>query len=308
MKRHALPTALLASAATLALGIGLAGCSTGSSAAPTDSDTIAIVASTNVYGSIAEAVAGDAATVTSIIDDPDRDPHEYQADGQNQLSISKAQIVIENGGGYDDFVDTMLDAAGNSGVSVLNVADLSGYDQEPADGEFNEHLWYDFPTMEKLVDSLVSELSALDSAAASTFEANGMSAKAKLADLEAGEAAIKTAHAGAGVAITEPVPLYLLDAAGLENRTPDEFSEAIELDTDVPPAVLEATLALFSTHQVSALVYNEQTSGAQTDAVVTAAADNGIPAVPVTETLPAGQDYFGWMQANIDAISTALGS
>ncbi|NYD69568.1 metal ABC transporter solute-binding protein, Zn/Mn family [Herbiconiux flava] len=298
---------VLASSAVLALG--LAGCSSGSSADTTadSSDGISIVASTNVYGSIAEAVAGDAATVTSIIDSPDKDPHEYQADGQNQLSLSKAQIVIENGGGYDDFVDTMLSAAENSGATVLNVTDISGYDTEPAEGEFNEHLWYDFPTMQKLVDQLVTELSALDEGSASVFSANGEELKQQLATLESGEADIASAHQGAGVAITEPVPLYLLDAAGLANRTPDEFSEAIEEDTDVPPLVLNETLALFDDKSIDVLVYNEQTGGPQTDAVLEAAEKNGIPAVPVTETLPDGVDYVEWMTANLKAVSDALG-
>ncbi|SDY73423.1 metal ABC transporter solute-binding protein, Zn/Mn family [Herbiconiux ginsengi] len=306
MKRHVLSTALAATAAALALG--LAGCSSGTSAETADaSDGIRIVASTNVYGSLAEAVGGDFASVTSIIDSPDKDPHEYQADGQNQLSLSKAQIVIENGGGYDDFVDTMLSAADNSEVTVLNVADISGYDQEPASGEFNEHLWYDFPTMQKLVDSLVTELSALDAGDASVFQANGESVKAQLATLEAAETDIKATYSGSGVAITEPVPLYLLEAAGLDNRTPDAFSEAIEGDTDVPPTVLQEALALFDSHAVKLLVYNEQTGGPQTDAVIEAAKKNGIPAVGVTETLPDGVDYFGWMKANLDAVSAALG-
>jgi zinc/manganese transport system substrate-binding protein len=291
------------------LALGLAGCSSGSSAdtTATSSDGISIVASTNVYGSIAEAVAGDAATVTSIIDSPDKDPHEYQADGQNQLSLSKAQIVIENGGGYDDFIDTMLSAADNSDATVLNVTDISGYDTEPAEGEFNEHLWYDFPTMQKLVDQLVSELSALDEGSASVFSANGEELKEQLATLETGEADIASAHQGAGVAITEPVPLYLLDSAGLTNKTPDEFSEAIEEDTDVPPLVLNETLALFDDKSIDVLVYNEQTGGPQTDAVLEAAEKNGIPAVPVTETLPDGVDYVEWMTANLKAVSDALG-
>ncbi|MCS5717391.1 zinc ABC transporter substrate-binding protein [Herbiconiux sp. CPCC 205763] len=305
MKRHVLSTALAASAAALALG--LAGCSAGTVAeTPDASGGIRIVASTNVYGSLAEAVGGDFASVTSIIDSPDKDPHEYQADGQNQLSLSKAQVVIENGGGYDDFVDTMLSAADNSEATVLNVADISGYDQEPADGEFNEHLWYDFPTMQKLVDSLVTELSALDADDASVFQANGESVKAQLTSLEATETDIAAKYSRSGVAITEPVPLYLLDAAGLENRTPDAFSEAIEEDTDVPPTVLQETLALFDSHAVKLLVYNEQTGGAQTDAVTEAAKKNDIPAVGVTETLPDGVDYFGWMKSNLDAVSAAL--
>jgi len=117
----------------------------------------------------------------------------------------------------------------------------------------------------------------------------------------------KAAHDGAPVAITEAVPLYLVEAAGLDNVTPGEFTEAIENETDVPAAAMDQTLKLFSGQQVKVLVYNEQTSGPQTEQVVDAAKTNGIPAVPVTETLPDGQDYLSWMQANIQALSKALG-
>lgn len=298
-------------AATAALGLTIAGCAgqpVDSGDAPTSDDAaVSVVASTNVYGSIASSVGGDLIEVTSIIDDPGKDPHEYEADAQNQLAFSRADLVIENGGGYDDFVDTLLDASGNDEVTVLNVADLSGYDQDPAEGEFNEHLWYDFPTVATLVDEIVSELSELNPDNAATYSANGEALTAELDDLEAREDDLSSRYAGEGVAITEPVPLYLLDAAGLENRTPDEFSEAIEEDTDVPADVLEETIALFSSKSVALLAYNEQTTGPQTEAVLAAAEDNGVAVVPVTETLPEGASYIEWMQGTLDAVSEALG-
>lgn len=297
-------------AATAALTLTIAGCAgqpaDSGDAAPSDDAAISVVASTNVYGSIAGSVGGDLIEVTSIIDDPGKDPHEYEADAQNQLAFSRADLVIENGGGYDDFVDTLLDASGNEEVTVLNVADLSGYDQDPAEGEFNEHLWYDFPTVATLVDEIVSELSDLDPDNAATYAANGKALTDELDDLEAQEDDLSSRYAGQGVAITEPVPLYLLTAAGLENRTPDEFSEAIEEDTDVPADVLEETIALFS-DSIVLLAYNEQTTGPQTEAVLAAAEDNGVAVVPVTETLPEGASYIEWMQGNLDAVSEALG-
>jgi zinc/manganese transport system substrate-binding protein len=243
--------------------------------------------------------------VTTIIDSPDKDPHEYTADARTQLAVSKAQLVVENGGGYDDFVTTMLSAA-TSTPTVVDVADVSGYDQQPAQGEFNEHLWYDFPTMVKLVDRLAQDLSTLAPDRAATFRDNAAAFTTKLQGLEKTEAGLKAAHAGTGVAITEPVPLYLLDASGLVDRTPEAFSEAIEEGSDVAPAVLQETVALITGHQVGLLVYNEQTAGPQTEVVLTTAKDSGVPVVGVTETLPAGQDYLGWMQANLDAVSSAL--
>ena len=293
--------------AAVGLVVAASGCSVAPSASSGDGG-VSVVASTDVYGNIVAAIGGPSVTVASIIDDPSKDPHEYAADAQNQLALARADIVVENGGGYDDFVDTMLSATNGAHPVVLNVADLSGYDQAPASGSFNEHLWYDFPTMEVVTTAIAQALSNADPAHASTFASNAEAFTASLKALEGREADVKAHHAGKGVAITEPVPLYMLTAMGLENRTPPKFSESVEQDTDTPADVLQATLDLFSTHQVSVLAYNAQTSGPQTAAVVGAAKQNGIPAVPVTETLPSGETYLTWMGHNIDAISAALGS
>lgn len=298
---------LLALPAT-ALLVGLAACSGAATPASEPSGgagTVGVVASTNVYGDLVRTIGGDAVEVTSIIDDPNQDPHEYTANARTQLALSKAQLVVENGGGYDDFVATMLSAT-TAKPRVLNVADVSGYDQEPADGEFNEHLWYDFPTMVKLTDQVQQDLAALAPDRAETFRANAAALTTKLEGLETTEEALAKEHRGTGVAITEPVPLYLLDASGLVDRTPEEFSEAIEEGSDVPPAVLQETLALFSGKKVGLLAYNEQTTGPQTEAVLAAAKANGVPVVGMTETLPAGLDYVGWMQQNLDAVGGAL--
>jgi zinc/manganese transport system substrate-binding protein len=244
--------------------------------------------------------------ITSIISDPGADPHSYEANSRTQLELSKADIVIENGGGYDDFVDTMLKAAKNTKAKVFNVVDLSGK-TAPAGGELNEHVWYDFPTVQKLTNQLVATLSEKDPADAETFAANGKTFGQKLTLMQATEAAIKAAHSGAGAAITEPVPLYMLDSSGLVNKTPPAFSEGIEEGTDVSASVLAQTLNLFSQKKVAVLAYNEQTSGPETEKVLSAAKAAGIPVVPVTETLPGGKDYVSWMTSNLSAIQTALG-
>ena len=303
---------LVALAAVVMLGV--AGCSSGS--APSSGSSMSspaaggaapvnVVASTNVYGDIVKTIGGPAVSVTAVIDSPEKDPHEYQADARTQLAVSKAQLVIENGGGYDDFVDTMLKSAPTS-PTVINVADVSGLNQHSADGEFNEHVWYDFPTVEKLVAQLVTDLSAAAPGQAATFEGNAKEFRAQLGQLQREEAAINAKHAGEGVAITEPVPLYLLEGAGLVNKTPERFSEAIEEDIDVSPAVLRETENLFDTKQVKLLAYNAQTTSPQTEAILAAAKRNNIPVVPMTETLPPGQTYLSWMQSNLQAVSTAL--
>ncbi|MGW2378735.1 metal ABC transporter solute-binding protein, Zn/Mn family [Streptomyces sp. NPDC001658] len=290
----------------------LAGCSSSSDSGsdtsgshqPAASSQVAVVASTNVYGDITEQIGGDKVSVTSIISDPDQDPHSYEANTQNQLALSKAKVVIENGGGYDDFVDRMLKSS-NSSAEVINAVKVSGK-TAPKGGELNEHVWYDFPTVAKVTDSIAAALGKADPGSAATFTKNAEAFKAKLKPLEAKEAQIKKEHGGEGVAITEPVPLYMLDASGLVDKTPAAFSEAIEEGDDVSPKVLQDTLALFSAKQVKALVYNEQTSGPQTEKSEAAAKAAGIPVVPVTETLPQGKDYLGWMTDNVDALAGAL--
>jgi len=298
---------LLAPLALVPFAVALAGCSTPAShaAGSGTSGTINVVASTDVWGSVASAIGGDHVKVTSIIDDPDKDPHEYQADARNQLAISQAQVAIANGGGYDDFVGKMVKASKKK-PTVLTAATISGYDQHPSDGEFNEHLWYDFPTVHKVADRLEAAFEKADPSGKADFEANTKSFEGKLADLESTEGRLKSAHEGAGVTITEPVPLYMLDAIGLKNLTPEKFSEAIEQDTDVAPAVLKETLDLYSSGQVKLLAYNEQTSGPQTEDVLDAAKRNNVPVVAVTETLPKGKNYIEWMTANLDAIGKAL--
>jgi zinc/manganese transport system substrate-binding protein len=273
---------------------------------------VSVVASTDVWGNVAASVAGtlaDSGTsrvkITSIISDPTQDPHSYEANVKTQLELSRAAVVIENGGGYDDFIDSMLKTVKNSSARVLNAVAISGR-QAPAGGDLNEHLWYDFPTVAKVVDQLAIALAAADPSDAATFQANATAFKARLAELENTEAAIKAQHAGAGVAITEPVPLYLLAASGLINGTPTEFSQAVEAETDVAPRILQQTLALFSGAQVKLLAYNSQTSSPSTERVLAAAKANKIPVVPVTETLPAGRDYLSWMSDNLSAVQSAL--
>jgi len=295
--RRLAPLALVAATALL-----LAGC--GDGAAPADDGTISIVASTNVYADVASTIAGDGVEVSAIIDDPSADPHSFEADARVQLALSKADLVVVNGGGYDDWANTLLAGANNDDAVVLDAVEISGLDTEPAEGEFNEHVWYDFASVAKVADAIADELSELDADNAATYRDNADTFIAGLTELQ--ERAAADTFAGTGVAITEPVPLYLLEALGLENVTPEAFSEAIEEGTDVAPAVLLETTSLFADGTASLLVYNEQTTGAETEQVLSAAEEVGTPVVGVTETLPEGLDYLSWMSANLDALETAL--
>ncbi|HEU0205983.1 MAG TPA: zinc ABC transporter substrate-binding protein [Pseudolysinimonas sp.] len=303
-EHRALLTARAAAAVVsmLTLGLALTACS-GSAYDPPAG--IRVVASTDVYGSLATTIGGAQASVTSIIDDPAKDPHEYQADARTQLAVSRAQVVIENGGGYDDFIDTMLGASGNAKAALINAVKLSGYDSSIAD--FNEHVFYDYATVGKVVDAIVSDFSKADPSHRALFADRGAALQRKLSALEQSELNLSGATTGVGVAITEPVPNYLLAALGMTIVTPIAFSEAVDRGTDAPATVLQQTLETLTSGAAKLLVYNVQAGGPQSDAVLAAAKKAGIPAVPVSETLPPGLDYVTWQRGVLATIAQALG-
>lgn len=284
----------------VALALLLAGCS-----APAEDDgLIHVVASTNVYGDLAQTIGGDRVEVTSIIDDPSQDPHQFEANGRVQLALSRADVVIVNGGGYDDFATRMLAASGNDDARVIDAVELSGYDAG-ADG-FNEHVWYDYPTMATVAKAIGAAFGIADPAGTDVFDGGVTGFETELEALEGLAASIAATASGAGAVITEPVPLYALEAAGFSNLTPAEFSEAIEEDTDVPPALLQDVLNLIGDGSARVVVYNAQTGGPQTDAIIDVATDARVPMVAVTETLPAGTDYLDWQKDFLVALQDAL--
>ncbi|MCP1504061.1 zinc/manganese transport system substrate-binding protein [Curtobacterium herbarum] len=287
-----------------AAALALTGCATSPASSDSGDGKVRVVASTNVYGSIVERIGGDHVDVTSILEDPSQDPHSFESSAKTQLAVSKADLLIENGGGYDDFMTTLSKAA-DTKAPTINVVQLSGL-QKSGDTEFNEHVFYSYPTMVKLVADVAERLGKLDSADASTFQANAKTLTGKLQELESQVASVEKTVDGEKVAYTEPVPGYLFDAMGLDNVTPEAFSEAIEEGDDVPPAALNDTLKLFTSGEAKLLAVNEQTSSAETEQVQKAAEKAGIPVVGVTETLPKGEDYVSWQQANIDAVTAAL--
>ena len=261
-----------------------------------------VVATTDVYGAVASAVAGPGVPVTSLIRSADADPHEYEPTPADALAVSRATVFIANGGGYDDFASKLFDAASAKPISVVVTA-LSGGDSDAPD--FNEHVWYDLPTVKKLADYLATSLGAADQPNANRYQDNAKKFDAQVDGLAAKVAAIKAEHAGTKVAITEPVPGYLLDAAGLVVVTPPEFSEAVEEGTDPPAAVVTANNATFAEAEV--FVENAQTAGPTTAQAEQAAAANRVPVVKVTETLPDGvTDYVVWMSGQVDALAAAL--
>ncbi|WP_284979707.1 zinc ABC transporter substrate-binding protein [Arthrobacter sp. fls2-241-R2A-200] len=318
MRRPAAHLSIVAAAGLAALM--LSSCSgNASGAAQSSPGMVDVVTSTNVYGDIVQAIGGDKVNVKALITKTSQDPHSYEASAQDKLALSKAGLVVENGGGYDDFVQKIADETKISSDHVVKAVDVSGLETTTPsaaasadDGHghtngFNEHVWYNIGSMGKLADAVAAKLGKLDPASASAFTANSAAFKAKLAGLSGKLSVLEKRYNHAPVAITEPVPLYLLEAAGLENKTPAAFSAAVEEGTDVPASVMKETTGLMANKGVRLLAYNDQTEGPQTQVVKQAAEAAGIPVVNFSETLPDGKGYVQWMTENVESLTAALG-
>lgn len=296
MRHRLILAGLVAASLTL-----LVGCSASSTADDAEDGRISVVASTNVYGSVAETIGGDAVQVTSLIASEALDPHEFEASARDQLRVGEAAVVIENGGGYDPFMSGLVKAS-HTKAQVVTAVDLAKV--YAAGG--NEHVFYDPATMAALADDLAARFAKLDPAKAATFTANATAFGTGIDTIEASLAQIKSAHAGAGVFVTEPLPLYLTDAAGLRNLTPPEFSEAVEEGQDVAPSILLQALKIVSDRAAQVVITNAQAGGPETDRVAQAAKDASTPVLAFSELVPPGKTYLDWMQGNATALADAL--
>ncbi len=263
-----------------------------------------VVASTNVWGDIAKQVGGDHVNVTSILSDPNADPHEFEADAKTAAALSKAQFVIENGLGYDDFMDKLLAASPNPSRVVVNAADvmqISGTDTNP-------HIWYDIAKIPDAATAIADQLGKLDPGDAATFSANAKTFNDSLTPIGAAIANIKTKYPGAPIGYTERVPGYLVEAAGLKLATPASFAQSIEDGNDPSPADNAAMDSAITNKAIKVLLYNGQVTSPATDAVKEVAQKSGVPVVGVTETLPpTDKDFQDWQLRQINEITTALG-
>jgi zinc/manganese transport system substrate-binding protein len=314
MKRAFIVTAGIAASILL-----LAGCA-GGDASGTGDGRISVVASTNVYAQIAEAIGGDEVDATAIVSKASQDPHEFEPSARDQLTVSRAELIIENGGGYDAFMDQLIEASGTT-APVLTAVEFSrdrpggsAHDDSEDDDDhdhghvegFNEHVWYDPATMGELAAAIASKLEELRPDAAAAFTAKLGAFRDGTADLQDRLADIDAAHAGARVFVTEPAPLRLVEAAGLHDVTPPAFSEAVEEGQDVAPATLLEAMRLLESGDVQVVIANAQTGGAETTQIIEEAQARGIPVLEFTETLPADTTYLEWMAQNIDALRSAL--
>ena len=262
-----------------------------------------VVAAENFYGNIAQQIGGTHVSITSILSDPNADPHLFQASTTTVAEVADAEVVIENGVHYDDWMNKLIAASPNPNRRVVTMADALGVSGADA----NPHLWYDVPRLPQIAAAIADALSAADPAHRDSYRAGEAGFVASLKPLDDAVAAIKARYGGTEVAYTEPVPGYLVEAAGLVNETPEEFSKAIEEGTDPTPQAVAETNALFTGKQVKVLLYNAQAVSPITDQLRQLAQQNGIPVVPVTETLPpAASSFQAWQLGQVEALTAAL--
>jgi zinc/manganese transport system substrate-binding protein len=319
----------VAAAVTLAAALA-AGCSSDDEGTAADGK-VSIVASTDVWGSVASAVAGDHADVTSLYNSPTGDPHEFEPSAKDTAKVADAGVVVLNGGHYDTYME---EAPKSSGAVVINAFDLaegghddhgseesahpeesaepghseeSGHSHEP--GEANEHVFYDLAVAGLVADEVAEALADKDSANAQSYRDNATEFHNRLDELNNEVSAIKAANPGAPVAQTEPLAYYLLLDAGLEDITPPGLQDAVEGGQSPSARDIAETQDLLRGRQVRAFVYNTQAVDEGTKALLDLANASGVPVVDFTETLPAGTtDYIDWQRANVEALTSALAS
>jgi zinc/manganese transport system substrate-binding protein len=260
-----------------------------------------VVAAENFYGDIVRQLGGSHVSVTSLISNPNVDPHQYESNPQTAIEVSNAQLVIENGLGYDAWMDKVLSGSPNATRALLVAGQIA--DHKLPD---NPHIWYGFDTMPTVAQAITNALKQLDSKDAAFFDSNLAAFVQSLTALEQKVAAIKAKYAGTPVALTETIYLYQSMPEGLNVLTPFEFMKAIAEGND-PPADTVATMNnLVNNRRVKILIYNEQTITPITTNLQNQARQHNIPVVPVTETMPPGKTYQTWMSDQLDALQQAL--
>ena len=291
-------------AGVIAGSVVLAGAGCAAPQAPVTPGIVKVVAGENMWGNIAAQIGGAHVQVTSILSDPNTDPHLYESDVASALAVAEARLVIANGAGYDDFVSQLLGATRNSGrvmVSVQAVLGLYGPDVNP-------HFWYDIPQVPQVAAAIEAALTRVDPHDATQCAASLRTFDASLAQLDAVIASIRRRYAGAPVAYTERVSGYLLAAAGLTVVTPPGFAAAVENGNDPSAGDTARMYQLITGHNARLLLYNAQVTSPVTQHVKTLARQAGVPVVPVYETMPPQyRSYQAWQLAQATALLDALG-
>jgi zinc/manganese transport system substrate-binding protein len=295
--------------AAAALAIALAMLATACSAAVTSSadsgssGVIVAVGAENTYANVISQIGGRYVAVTAIESNPSTDPHSFEASPSVARVVSSAQLVVQNGLGYDSFMNKIEDAAPSPDRKVIDVQHLLGL----PDSTPNPHLWYSPHIMPAVAKALVSDLSAVQPEHAAYFRAAGQRFLRSLSPWYQAIAQFKKAYPGTAVATTEPVGDYLLQAAGTDNLTPFGFQADVMNGVDPSPQYVSLQQKLFRDHKVKVFLYNQQVTDSLTQSFLTEASRAGIPVVGVYETMPTpGYTYQSWMLAEVHALRRAV--
>jgi zinc/manganese transport system substrate-binding protein len=299
---NALPRRSAVSVLVAALAALAAGCGADSSTSAANGRIVAVGAE-NQYANVISQIGGKYVAASAVMSNPNTDPHAFEASPSVARTVSAARLVVQNGVGYDTFMDKIEAASPSDARKVIDVQKLLGLPDSTA----NPHLWYAPSTMPAVARALVSELSALSPAHAAYFAANAKRFDAALQPWYRALRQFAARYPHTPVASTEPVADYMLQAAGTANLTP--FGLQADVMNGVDPAPQDVTHQndLFSRHLVKVFVYNQQVTDSLTDTFLSAAKRAGIPVVGVYETMPTpGYDYQSWMLAALDALRRAV--
>jgi zinc/manganese transport system substrate-binding protein len=261
---------------------------------------ITVVAAENFYGDIARQIGGDRISVTSIMTNPDQDPHLFETTPGIVRQLAGAQIVILNGANYDPWMEKLLAAAPRPGRTVIGAAQLVG--RNPGD---NPHLWYDPATMPAVANALAAALTKADSAHASDYAARLKTTLSGLARITQRVVQLKAKHGGTAVTATEPVFGPMAEALGLTMRN-QRFQLAVMNDTEPSARDVAAFENDLKERKVKLLIYNSQVSEKLTERLRNIAIRAKVPVVGVTETMPANVSFQDWVLGELDAVDKAL--
>jgi len=295
--------------AVLAIIAGMVAAACSSSAASTTAssgaggDAITAVGAENHYANVISQIGGKYVVVTAIESNPNTDPHSFEASSSVAQAVSSAKLVVQNGLGYDDYMNKIESAAPSPSRKVIDAAHLLGL----PDSTPNPHLWYSPTTMPAVARAIARDLSGMQPAHAGYFAANLRRFQRSLQPWFRALAQFKAAYPGTPVAVTEPVSDYLLQSAGTKILTPFTFQADIMNGVDPAPQDVSQQDGLFSGHKVKVFVYNQQVTDSLTESFLSQAHEHGIPVVGVYETMPApGFDYQSWMIAEVRALRSAV--
>ncbi len=294
--------ALAGAVAAVALAATGCGRSTASPGAPRGAVVNAIGAE-NEYANVLGQIGGRYVHVSSILNNPNTDPHTFESSPSVARQVSAAELIVQNGVGYDTFMNKIESASPDPKRKVIVVQHVLGL----PDSTPNPHLWYSPATMPVAAKAMAADLSALQPARAAYFQANLTAFDHSLAPWLNAIAAFKAKYPHTAVATTEPVADYLLQAMGADNLTPFAFQADIMNGVDPPPQDIALENSFFTKHMVKVFAYNQQVVDALTTSIRQAALNAGVPVAGVYETMPTpGYDYQSWMLAEVNALQKAV--